>query len=254
MMRSFDLEELRASLAVHPRPIAGMIDTEFEWGLGTVTISKLHPQFRVGFGHKLQSDSGFYKVGFDFGPELRGSAAVFRAFDPMAGHAPPAEYVVGWVPPARERDLDEWIAFLNTEIAKRLASNAVVPGKKLVMRVGGFKELGYNDAPDAPSIVEARGKRLLEFKKEVVGYLRSGRGFVVSPGLDTDVFDSTKTSDSPTVMTDGTYAWPRLLAYYVEQYDVRLPAHFEAHMRANGWRVPEGIDLGALKLGQYHDD
>jgi len=43
------------------------------------------------------------------------------------------------------------------------------------------------------------------------------------------------------------FVWPRTLAYYVEQYDVELPAEFEEHMKRNQWRVPSEIDLGPLR-------
>lgn len=57
-------------------------------------------------------------------------------------------------------------------------------------------------------------------------------------GIDADVFDNSKLADSPHALTDGTFGGPLVLAYYVENYDVALPAEFEEHMRANGWKVP----------------
>jgi hypothetical protein len=63
----------------------------------------------------------FYKQFFDV-DGTRGFAAIFRAVDPPPSPTYSAEYFVGWVPPEREGELDIWIAFLNKEIANRLAT------------------------------------------------------------------------------------------------------------------------------------
>lgn len=114
--------------------------------------------------------------------------------------------------------------------------------------VGNFFELGYDHHPDAPRLAECRGKRLVEHKAEVVAYLRSGRSYIFSPGFDRDFFDETKRADTRSLVTDGVYTWPSLLAYYVECYDVELPQDFEEHMRSNGWKIPGAIDVKQLKL------
>lgn len=117
--------------------------------------------------------------------------------------------------------------------------------------VGNFIELGYDDHPNAPSLILSRGKRAAAKKEEVVAYLRSGVTLVVSPGLDEDVFDPRKYADSASVLTDGVYAWQKTLAYYVDTYDVELSAEFEAHMQRNRWTVPTAIDKLALELPRY---
>jgi hypothetical protein len=114
--------------------------------------------------------------------------------------------------------------------------------------VGNFVEVGFDDYPDAPSLVQLRGKRKPDHKVEVVAYLRSATALVVSPGIDRDIFDPAKFAGSRTVMTDGVYAWPKLLEYYVDSYDVLLPQEFEAHMQRQGWKVRGAIDKLALEL------
>ncbi len=47
-------------------------------------------------------------------------------------------------------------------------------------------------------------------------------------------------------LSDGAWRWPEGLALYVRDYDVRLPDEFVAHMVANGFRVPEGLDRAEL--------
>jgi hypothetical protein len=117
---------------------------------------------------------------------------------------------------------------------------------RTLRRVGCFRELGYDHA-DAPCLAELRGQRTALHKQEVVGYLRSGRTFVFSPGLAVDVFDGVH-AGKQSLLTDGTHVWPGSLAHYVERYDVALPEEFEAFMSACGWAMPRDIDLGALAL------
>jgi hypothetical protein len=120
-------------------------------------------------------------------------------------------------------------------------------GKIRLKIAGNFVELGWDDA-DAPSLVEQRGKRGLEYKREVVEYLRSGTTFIVSPGIDEDVLDPTKSAGSASIATDGAWAWPKTLAYYVEAYDVALPPEFEAHMQRHRWKPADKIDKLGLEL------
>jgi hypothetical protein len=121
-------------------------------------------------------------------------------------------------------------------------------GKTPLKRLAKFVELGWDDDPNAPSLHDVRGKRGPEHKQEVVAYLRAGIAFIISPGMEEDIFDPTRFAGSGTIATDGVYAWPRTLAHYVEKYDVELPADFEAHMQRNGWKVPDNIDKSALDL------
>jgi hypothetical protein len=120
--------------------------------------------------------------------------------------------------------------------------------KRVLKRIGNFQELGYDDDPSAPTLAAARGKRPRVHKADVVGYLNSGKTFVFSPGIDQDVFDDRRHADSCSIVTDGTFAWQKQIAYYVDNYDIELPEEFEAHMRANAWRIPEAIDLTSLEM------
>jgi hypothetical protein len=231
-------------LKLYPQPLTEVKENGQEWCLGTICISKVRPIFRAGYGHDLGARSRFYKVPIDSAGDQNGWAAIFRAFDPASANPQVPEYVVGWVPQEREHDLDGWLEFLNTEIAKRLASvGEIVPSNGTEpIYVGAFKELGYDDVAAAPSLSDVRGKRPADHKAEVVQYLRGGWMLVFSPGIDRDIFDETKAADTPSVVTDGTYSWPKLLAYYVEHYDISLPADFEAHMQLSAWRIHRGSE------------
>lgn len=123
--------------------------------------------------------------------------------------------------------------------------------RTLLKYVGNFVELGYDDHPNAPSLVQLRGKRKPENKDRVVAYLQNGTMLVYSPGRDEDVLDESKTAGSASIATDGVYAWPRTLAYYVQHYDVELPADFEAHMQRSQWIAPDTVDKSSVELPRY---
>ncbi len=120
------------------------------------------------------------------------------------------------------------------------------PGQRTATTVGGFSELGYDDGPPLAAV---RGKRAAANQTEVVAYLRAGVVLVTSPGLVKDAFDGKTLAGKRSMRTDGVYAWPDSLAYYVERHQVELPAAFEAHMAQNQWRVPVPIDLTGLRPG-----
>jgi len=130
------------------------------------------------------------------------------------------------------------------------AGEGQLPPTKTVLEViGAFRELELTDALNAPSIADSRGQRAPNSKAEVVNYLRSGNVLVVSPGgMASDVFDPTRRTTTRAIVTDGRFAWSRELAYYVEVYDVALPAHFEEYIAAHNYLVPETIDTSRLIL------
>jgi hypothetical protein len=102
--------------------------------------------------------------------------------------------------------------------------------------VGFFRELG-NSKPNAPSLVEARGRRAAAHKSEVLAYLRGGElVFAWMAGGDEDFFRPGTFLGPEHICGDGVYAWPLVLAAYVELYDVELPREFEEHMQLRNWR------------------
>lgn len=107
------------------RPIARLKETDDQWKLDTFSILKYGAQFSNGWGHSLRPESRFYKRWFEF-PDIgaRGWAIIFRVFDPIGEPTQNYEQYPGWVPPEREAEADEWIAFLNERIADRLRNTA----------------------------------------------------------------------------------------------------------------------------------
>lgn len=116
--------------------------------------------------------------------------------------------------------------------------------KRQVRRVGYFRELGHGAR--WPSMSPAQDA--MPNKEKLVAYLRAGAMMTYSPGLVDDVLDDThRAIGSAGSLTDGTYAWPEVLAYYVERYNIALPDEFLRHAAALGWRVPDGIDTASLE-------
>ena len=118
------------------------------------------------------------------------------------------------------------------------------PGRLIL--VGNFREMGYDDQPEAPSLHDVRRKRSLGHKPEVLAYLRKAKSISFSPGYETSIFDQKTFVGTHTMRTDGVYVWPDFLAGYVEHEDVALPEQFERHMAARNWQLPENLDTKKL--------
>jgi hypothetical protein len=112
--------------------------------------------------------------------------------------------------------------------------------------VGCFHDLGYEGAP---TLADVRGKRSQNNQAQVVAYLKAGRVLVMSPGLVRDAFDRNTVAGSRSIRTDGEFAWPDSLAFYVERYSVELPKEFEKHMAERRWEMPKEIDIDGLVPG-----
>jgi len=97
-------------------------DAGDEWFLGTFSIHKFAPMFRIGWGFDLAPESHLLRRWFEL-PDLgvKGWAIIFHNADPHG------EIFVGWVPPERKDAADRWIAFLNGEIRDRLVKAGKTP-------------------------------------------------------------------------------------------------------------------------------
>ena len=80
---------------------------------------------------------------------------------------------------------------------------------------------------------------LASISDKVCAYLDSGLPLIVSPGTVLDIIDETKGSaGSPSILTDGKWAWSGVLSYYVKNYNLRLNDEFLETMISNGWQLP----------------
>jgi len=104
---------------------------------------------------------------------------------------------------------------------------------------GWFKELP-DALPDAPSVALYQADEPLEDKIRIIDYLVSGS--VVAAGIGDMAVDALSEEHEEIcplgVLSDGVWAWPSHLAYYVAAHGVRPPYEFVEHMRSNGWNVP----------------
>lgn len=104
-------------------------------------------------------------------------------------------------------------------------------------RIGHFYEL----SPELQrfEIGKLRGSLVASSKQRVLRYLRSGvtSGIVMMVEYDHSAMPEACLG-SVGLMSDGKWLWPSSLAYYVEKYDLGVPAEFLEDMAHNDWLVP----------------
>lgn len=86
------------------------------------------------------------------------------------------------------------------------------------------------------------------YRKKAIKYLRSGRAIVLSLGAAYDIFDESKIAGTPSIFTDGIWAWKNSIIYYLENYNLELPNEFLIHMEKNKWKVPDPVKLEGIEL------
>jgi hypothetical protein len=119
---------------------------------------------------------------------------------------------------------------------------------KHLIPVGFYREL-RGGKPHEPSLREAVQAVASPDAARTIAYLNAGELLIATAGVVKDVLDERRgIIGAPDILTDGTYAWPAILAHYVEHHHVRVPEHFAGHMAAGGWVVPPGIEVRGLKL------
>lgn len=83
----------------------------------------------------------------------------------------------------------------------------------------GFPSMKADFAPSA-----------YEGQKQIADYLRKGHVHMVTASQAYDVFTGEKIGIERYFMDDGVFSWSSSLPYYVERYNLRLPAEFERHV------------------------
>jgi len=108
-------DELRMELDFNRKPLEQINETTTEWVLGQWSLAKTHRTWRVGYAHQLVPGATLRTFPFD----IDGKSGIGMLFE-SAINQPPWIFV-GWVPQAREKDIENWRTFLSDEMAKRLA-------------------------------------------------------------------------------------------------------------------------------------
>ncbi len=104
--------------------------------------------------------------------------------------------------------------------------------------VGYFKEM-LDGSPSDPSIKDYVNKGTSSLIDKICAYLDNGVPLIVSPGTALDVIDEAKgVAGSPSILTDGKWAWSGVLSYYVKNYNIQLNDEFIETMIENGWKIP----------------
>ncbi len=120
----------------------------------------------------------------------------------------------------------------------------------MLRKLGFFSELPHGDA-DGPSLVSSvRGKGEPD-ESRIISYLDQGVLFIGCSGVTYDVLgDSSKIIGSPHILTDGVWAWPADVVYYLKKYHVVLSEDFVAHIRQRRYLPAKGrtLKLESLEL------
>jgi hypothetical protein len=282
MKGAFDDDAVKTEIRLHKRPMAAPKERAADFLVGNLTLHKSLPHFHYGWGGTLSRESAFRKQRFDYPDlNARGYALILRGFvhpsgtpeEFFAGWVPPeAENDLDeWIAflngqivlrlagkpyesaeratvrsevPAADRvntDTGPASAARSSPVNDQHSTSLRVAREQGLKPVGFFRELGNAEA-DAPSLVEARGRRAPVHKAEVVTYLRGGDTVLAwMSGGDEDFFSPGTFFGPEHISGDGVYAWPIALAAYVEFYDVELPLDFEEHMRLRAWRPVNNV-------------
>lgn len=115
-------------------------------------------------------------------------------------------------------------------------------------RVGFFRELRHGDNLGM-SLKEVIRDNKSENEDKIVEYLERGVVFCITPGLVSDILDESKgIIGNLEILTDGIWAWPSDLSYYVKGYHVVLDADFIRHMEESEWTIQNEKEIDLLKL------
>ena len=69
-------------------------------------------------------------------------------------------------------------------------------------------------------------------KQKIINYLQKGKKEATCPKVVNDIFNNSIISTSFSIFTDGEYVWKSDLAYYIKNYNIRLPDEFIAKATA----------------------
>jgi len=114
-------------------------------------------------------------------------------------------------------------------------------------KVGFFFELPSQERINA--IQSIRQEAPYTDEEKIVGYLESGAVYGAMPNVEEDMLSDPPQIIGPTrVQTDGVWAWPQTLTYYIHRYHIALPEEFVTHMRVRGWKCPPNLDTSQFTL------
>ena len=114
-------------------------------------------------------------------------------------------------------------------------------------REGFFRELPYGEGSGA-SIQSAIGTLADEDVNAIIKYLDAGHAIMVAPGLSKNVLsERNEIIGGLTIKTDGKFAWPQDLSFYVKNYRVGLSHDFLDHMKMKNWSIGD-VNIEYLEI------
>jgi hypothetical protein len=123
--------------------------------------------------------------------------------------------------------------------------------------VGFFREQGHFFGLDLPSIHEARLGVHLEDQDKVHAYLLAADDVTLVMEASPDLIagelrtGEPELAGGPSLYSDGTWIWPRDLAYYFRKYGLALPEDFLTDVRDRDYQPPELNRLQRMRLRQW---
>ncbi len=114
--------------------------------------------------------------------------------------------------------------------------------------VGFFQELRHGPC-DGPRLLDSIRTTAQADEDQMTRYLNGGLILFASPGVVEDVLEPGKVIATPSVLTDGSWAWPEDLAYYVGRYHIELPEEFVSHVRQRDYKPPRPDEVILEDLG-----
>ena len=108
-----------------------------------------------------------------------------------------------------------------------------------------------NSAVQSESIFEAtRGSLSGQNLQLVSAYLAACPILIASPGISRSVFDRSKIAGTFSVQTNGRWAWPDTMSYYVRHHGIDPPEDFVKEVVQGGGVAPteDDIDIRNLTL------
>lgn len=86
-------------------------------------------------------------------------------------------------------------------------------------------------------------------EQNILKYLDAGTVYGVQTGVEQDILSASKPIiGAVQLKTDGVWAWPQSLVYYVRQYHIALPDEFVSHMAVHAWKCNAAVDLDQLMV------
>lgn len=77
----------------------------------------------------------------------------------------------------------------------------------------------------------------------ITHYLENCPIWIASPGIVFSFFNPEEIAGTPSIRTDGHWAWPETIAYYVKTYKISPPIEFIQHVKKRQGIAPSDLEV-----------